>query len=409
MSCLCYHADHLYKRRMMIVVFILQKKILPVHSQGILGQVIGSKAQKIHTFSKFFTDHDRCRCFDHNSGTDVFVRNILLIQALFYLTDQLLDLIQLILGRDHRIHQVDISIGTCTVNSPKLRFKHFFAIKAETDAAVSHHRIDLIRNCHIFCLTVCPQVHGTDHCRTFIHILGYFFIGTEQLILSWIILSSEILEFTSKKADTCCSVIKNRIQIIQISDVCQKLDLLAIGCDILLVPKSQKFFPLFLICCMTDLIFLKKLRLRIDIQCSCIPIYNSHMAIPFFLYLHLDQGGDFHGFCHDRYMGNNRPLMHDYRQKTGFVHLQKFIGGKLLCCKDHRLISQIDPCMGATHGADQQLGDLPDIFDLFFDSLVLQLAEHICKLIPGCLDCVSCTDLFCRDHAFYGPLEAAAT
>ena len=61
--------------------------------------------------------------------------------------------------------------------------------------------------------------------------------------------------------------------------------------------------------------------------------------------------------------------MHDYRQKTGFVHLQKFIGGKLLCCKDHWLISQIDPCMGATHGADQQLGDLPDIFDLFFDSL----------------------------------------
>ena len=65
--------------------------------------------------------------------------------------------------------------------------------------------------------------------------------------------------------------------------------------------------------------------------------------------------------------------------------------------------------MGATHGADQQLGNLPDIFDLFFDSLVLQLAEHICKLIPGCLDCVSCTDLFCRDHAFHGPLEAAAT
>ena len=82
---------------MMIVVFILQKKILPVHSQGILGQVIGSKAQKIHTFSKFFTDHDRCRCFDHNSGTDVFVRNVFLIQALFYLTDQLLNLIQLFL------------------------------------------------------------------------------------------------------------------------------------------------------------------------------------------------------------------------------------------------------------------------------------------------------------------------
>ena len=46
--------------------------------------------------------------------------------------------------------------------------------------------------------------------------------------------------------------------------------------------------------------------------------------------------------------------MHDYCQKAGFVHLQKFIWGKLLCRKDHRLISQIDPRMGTTHGADQK-------------------------------------------------------
>ncbi len=87
------------------------------------------------------------------------------------------------------------------------------------------------------------------------------------------------------------------------------------------------------------------------------------------------------------------------------------LGESCFCCKDHRLISQIDPCMGATHGADQQLGNLPDIVDLFFDSLVLQLAEHICgKLHPWLsgLRKLACT-FSVRDHAFHGPLKLPAT
>ena len=238
MSCFCHHTDHLYKCGMMVVVFILKKKILPVHSQGILGQVIGSETQKIHTFSQFFTDHNRSRCLDHDPGTDIFVGNVLLIQAFFDLLDQLLDLIQFFLRRDHRIHQTDISIGTCTVNGAKLGLEHFFPVKAETDPPVSHHRIDLIRDCHIFCLPVRPQIYGTDHNRTAFHFFRHFLISPEQLVLSRIIFSSKILKFTSEKSDTCGSIIKNRIQIIQISDIGQKFDLFSIGRDILLITKS---------------------------------------------------------------------------------------------------------------------------------------------------------------------------
>ena len=238
MSCFCHHTDHLYKCGMMVVVFILKKKILPVHSQGILGQVIGSETQKIHTFSQFFTDHNCSRCFDHDSGTDIFVGNILLIQAFFYLLDQFFDLIQFFLRCDHRIHQTDVSIGTCPVNGTKLGFEHFFPVKAKSDTAVSHHRIDFIRDGHIFCLPVCTQIYGTDHNRTAFHILRYLLISTEQLVLSWIIFSSKILKFTSEKSDTCGSIIKNRIQIIQISDIGQKFDLFSIGRDILLITKS---------------------------------------------------------------------------------------------------------------------------------------------------------------------------
>ena len=160
---------------------------------------------------------------------------------------------------------------------------------------------------------------------------------------------------------------------------------------------------------MADLIFLQKFRFRINIQRSCISIHNSHVTVPFFLYFHFHQCGNCHGFRHDRYVGNDRSLMHDYRQKAGFVHLQEFIWGKLLCRKDHRLISQVDPRMGTTHGADQKLRNLPDIFDLLFDSLILQLAKYISQLVSRCLHCIGRTDLFCCDHAFHCPLETAST
>ena len=51
-SCLCHHTDHFYQRRVMVVIFMFQKKILSVHGQCVLSQVIGSKAEEIHTFSK---------------------------------------------------------------------------------------------------------------------------------------------------------------------------------------------------------------------------------------------------------------------------------------------------------------------------------------------------------------------
>ena len=236
MSCFCHHPDHLHKRRKMVIVFVFQKKILPVHSQGILGQVIGSETQKIHTFSQFFTDHNCSRCFDHESGTDIFVGNILLIQAFFYLLDQFFDLIQFFLRCDHRIHQTDVSIGTCPVNGTKLGFEHFFPVKAKSDTAVSHHRIDFIRDGHIFCLPICTHIYGTDHNRTAFHILRYLLISTEQFVLSWIIFSSKILEFTAQKTNPGSSVIQHTVQVVHISDIGIDFNFSAIFCDIRFSP-----------------------------------------------------------------------------------------------------------------------------------------------------------------------------
>ena len=68
------------------------------------------------------------------------------IMCLIALLDQFFDLIQFFLRCDHRIHQTDVSIGTCPVNGTKLGFEHFFPVKAKSDTAVSHHRIDFIRS-----------------------------------------------------------------------------------------------------------------------------------------------------------------------------------------------------------------------------------------------------------------------
>ena len=46
---------------------VIQVRLLPINSQGILGQIIRTDAEEVHFFSQFVTNECRCGRFYHNS------------------------------------------------------------------------------------------------------------------------------------------------------------------------------------------------------------------------------------------------------------------------------------------------------------------------------------------------------
>ena len=264
----------------MVIIFVSQQWILPVHCQRILTQVVRSQTQEIYSSGKFTADHDCCRCFNHNSCFYVFIRNSFLVQSLNHFLNDRLDLIHFFFRSDHRIHQCQISIRTSSEYRTKLSLKHSFPVQTETDSTVSHDRIRFIRNVQIGSLFICSQICGTDHGKTVAHGFCNLFICQKQLILSRIILSSEVLKFTAQKSDSGCTVVKDAVQVIHVSDVRINLDPPAVLCHIRLFSQLQKFFSFFHIRLPANLIFFSHFFIRVDVQASCISVYDCLLPIP---------------------------------------------------------------------------------------------------------------------------------
>ena len=218
----------------MVIVLVLQERILTVHRQRILCKIIRSDAQKIYSDCKFTADHNCCRCLDHDSCHDILKWNIFLAQAFLHFPDNLLNLIHFFFGIDHWKHHREIAVSTGTIDCAKLCLKHSSSIQTETDSAVTHDRIGLLRDVQIRCLLICAKICSTNHSQSFSHRLSHFLIRTEQLVFSRIILTTEVLEFTSKKSDTLRTVIKYAAQVTHVADICIKSNLSSIFCLILL-------------------------------------------------------------------------------------------------------------------------------------------------------------------------------
>ena len=226
-----------------------------------------------------------------------------MLQSLFYLIDNPFNFIQFLLRTEHRIHNSQISKRTGTINCAKLCLEHFSAVQTQTDSSVSHNRINFIRDIHIICFFICTKICSPNHDQPVSHGFRNFLVGKKQFIFPWVIFPAKILEFTSQKPDSLCSVKQHIIQIVQTPCICIKLHLSAIQGLIFGLSQSQQFLPLLQILFLTDFIFFFQFFIRMHIQCPCISVYNCLRSIPVFSRFNVYQCRDSHCFCHNGSMG----------------------------------------------------------------------------------------------------------
>ena len=71
-------------RFMMGIIEFIQLAVLAVHGQSVLCQVVGAYAEEIHFFRQFTTDHNRCRCLNHNAEFHIILKRDSLVFKLFF-------------------------------------------------------------------------------------------------------------------------------------------------------------------------------------------------------------------------------------------------------------------------------------------------------------------------------------
>ena len=115
------HADHRQHRRMVRIVKCIQLRILTVNCQRILGSGRSFRCCKKSTFFRQFPAYHDCRrvsiimpCFGSPNWRFCAVSSVL------NLLDNLRNRLDLPDTRDHRIHDLEIAIGTCPKQRAKL-------------------------------------------------------------------------------------------------------------------------------------------------------------------------------------------------------------------------------------------------------------------------------------------------
>ena len=112
--------------------------INPIHSDGVLDQVICADAEKVDFTSQGICNQGRTRHFDHDSKFNIFCKSCALF-AEFGLAgfQYLLCLSQLGQAGDHREHDANITKSAGTQNSSQLRLENVRAIETEPDRATA--------------------------------------------------------------------------------------------------------------------------------------------------------------------------------------------------------------------------------------------------------------------------------
>ena len=213
---------------MMRIIEFIQFFILTVDGKRVLGQIVCTDTEEVNHFSKSVTD-DRCRrSLNHDSLLRNLVLDFLLFEFCLYLSYDLIDFLNFLCRGDHRIHDGEISVNSCTEKCAKLCFENIFLRQADTDRTISQCRVILIAQVEVIHLFVSTDIQSTDDNLLSCHHLYGLLVSLELFFLRREIIPSKIKKFTSEKADSTGIIFENITNISNASDICINVDLMAI-------------------------------------------------------------------------------------------------------------------------------------------------------------------------------------
>ena len=166
--------------------------ILSVDCQCILCQIVGSDTEKIHFLCQFIGNDDRRRCLDHNTEFHLAIRNLLCIKFCTDLRHDLLDLLYLPDGNNHRHHNGNVAERTRTVQRTKLCLKNLRAVQADAHCAVAERRVILFVQIKVVNLLIRTDIQRTDDNFSAAHHLRYALVCGKLFLLRRIMVILQI-------------------------------------------------------------------------------------------------------------------------------------------------------------------------------------------------------------------------
>ncbi len=212
---------------MVRIVDIVQRLVLTVNGQRILGQIVCSDAEEIHLGSQHIRNHNGRRRLNHNAKLHIAEGNVRLGKLRLHFLHNALNLLYLIHRDNHWEHNGSRTVSTCPENGAELCLKYLRPLQTDTDGTKAHSRILFLGNIKVIGLLVGSDIQGTDNHLLAVHLGNDILIYGILLFLRRIIVSSQVQELASEKSDSLGIILQNGIHILLASDVGVKMHYLA--------------------------------------------------------------------------------------------------------------------------------------------------------------------------------------
>ena len=210
------HLHQAQHRRVQGVVQVVDIFVAAVDGQGILDQIIGADAEKIHVLGQDVGNDGGGWNFHHDAHRDVLVKgDVLAAQFLLGLFQEFLGLEQLFDPGYHREHDGGVAVMAGPQDSTQLGLEDVGLLEAEADGAQAHYRVDFFLDFpQGGKQLVAAEVQGTDDGIVRADRLDHILVGLEMVLLAGDILTVEVEKFGAVQADTLGAVVDDRFDFI---------------------------------------------------------------------------------------------------------------------------------------------------------------------------------------------------
>ena len=359
-----------------------QLLVLSVYRQRILRQIVGSYAEKVHFLRQLIGNHSRRRRLDHNAKLRLPYGIAFLCKLLLHHLHNLPDPLHLIHGYNHGEHDRQLSMGSRTVERPKLGNEYLLPVQTDTDRPITERRIFFRLQPEIIHLLIRPDIHRADHNLPAFHLFKNSLIACVLLLFRRKILPAQIEKFASEKADSSGICRTGRLCVLHIANIGKYVDPFPALSNIVLSLQFLKGFQIRHPLVFPHNLFGQYLLLGLHQKLALKSVHHTALSVQLIRKVdtHVHQRRQIHASCQNGRVGISRSFHRHKAKDFLFVKLHRLAGRQILRHQNHRFLRVNLFLRQIQKNADHSLGDIPDIRRASSHILVIHRRKQLCEL-----------------------------
>ena len=360
--------------------------ILTVYRQSVLREVVCADREELNLLGELLCEHNGGGSFDHDTDLDLTDLLALGDKLLTALLEDLLRVLDLAHGNDHREHDADLAVSSGSEQGSELSLEDVVLLQADTDSAVTERWVILLGKVEVVSLLVGADIEGSDDDLLAAHDLGDALVDSELFVLGREGLGVEINELGAEKSDAARVVLEHHRGVGNVADVCINVDLCAVEGDVgLLLELLEKRSLLYVL----DAFLvegIEQILSRLNVNAVVVAVDDRELAVPVLVDLCTDESGNIHVAGENRGVAVGAAEVSDKAQQLALVELYGLGRSQILSDDDKRLVALVNAAVGACEYVDYASGDILYVGGARLHVLVVHRREGLGKVLARRLD-----------------------